>query len=570
MVYVVGPNIASPIPERREANSPLPPPPVPPLASPPELSPTGPIVASDANPAISPTPVAASTPPLYAQVTKKTKKPKAPLTPTSSAGPSVSLSSQQLLDKKPVSATSSLPVAASPQLSTSSSIHSSSVAAVKTRSSDKAAALLSPTNESSEPRRWSKADISYSEFEVVREPMYSSSARKLNSSSSHSSSTSQQKPPQQSSSARKPIPAAEVVDEDNYNVIPENRGLPRSSRAGNSSNNVPPPPRIHHPIQHQNNNYQEIGELEISNPYQEIQPKESSSDYYQEIGTGDSSDRNGLDSNNLYQEIDKKVPSSSTGGRHENAIVIDDEDDPADQFYETVKPAAAQAKQALAAAATKTQHLPSPSHSQGSVTSLDRKHGYEKLKKKAGSPTIVVIASDDDDDEDDDTKNEDSLYERVKYPPYERLKESRDDLRTSDHDDLPLDSQTESDRFYEDIGYSRVKPKKSQAKEQQPSTSSKTAVVENDEEPNNLDQLYARVDKTKKKKHNNTNSQPVTSTTPTAVVNPVTTTTTSHLHHQQQHPPPPRLEIRREEITQTCIVLRTDHDGDDDESIEYI
>ncbi|CAG7815774.1 unnamed protein product [Allacma fusca] len=577
------PGIASPIPERREANSPLPPPPpVPPLASPPEMSPTGPLT-TDQSQQGNQTSVPNPAPPLYAQVTKKSKKGKAPVTPTSSINASSSQNNNSVSNftnevtsinpSSPLPSSSQNPVSATSSTSTNKSRHAIPESSIP---------ILSPIEPSvSEPRRWSKADISYSEFEVVREPMYSTSI----AASLGGSARGRRKSPDSSMyqiTDKKPINAIssekmsskkhkvpDVLDEDNYNVIPEPVPVARSSREGSSKNRK---------VSSNSNNYQEILDTyQSTNAYQEIDRKEPS-DYYQEIGARLASEQNGGEgSSNLYQEIEKKQVVHTT-----TTTEIEDDEDLNDEFYETVKPASV---------SSKPKYLTSPSHSQGSVTSLDRKHGYEKLKKKgSGPPTVVIIASDDDDDdeEEDENKNEDSMYERVKYPPYERLKESRDDLH-----ELPPDDDNFDRNFYEDIGYSRVKPKSKKPSatvlsttesnkdlprsddaldNQNPKDASTSFSNSSNNNPyglevdsaevSNLDQLYARVDKTKKKKHAKiieASCSTTTSTTSTLVNTEISVT-------RMVESGETKSDVTGD-TPKACIVLRSDRD---DNSIEYI
>jgi hypothetical protein len=411
--------VASPIPERREANSPLPP--VPAVPPPSELSaatapPLSPVLAT----------VPPQTPPVYAQVTKKSKKNKAPVTPTTS---NASISSQtfgkeQPLPENPIPGPSSIITSST---SNPSQQHSHSH---HRHHRSKSRTLMDNSNllESniSEHRRWSKADISYSEFEIVREPSIPINGDVKKSPIALSLSSERQHgpvSPRDSIAIRQSIPQ-EIVDEDNYNLISDKIDGRGSSRGRNSSGRT----------RMDSDNYQEIEP--ISNTYQEIGGKEPT-DHYQEIGAGLSSTHatanGGIEDDNgsgLYQEIRKND--------------IDDyEEEEEDQFYEKVRPS------------TQTLSVPAQSLSTG------RKHGYEKIKRKVKPPSPsrkekVAAASDEDDEEDEEGRaEEDLMYEKVKYPPYERLKESRSDLAV----DASLDDEDEGNNFYEHIGYSRVKPK---------------------------------------------------------------------------------------------------------------
>ncbi|ODN05106.1 hypothetical protein Ocin01_01631 [Orchesella cincta] len=481
--WLGGPCVASPIPERREANSPLPPVP---NVPPPDLSPDGaaaPLLPSSSVPPppsssvplppssssvlppaspVSQPNVSSTTLPVYAQVTKKSKKGKTPVTPTAS---NASTSSQQTREVTGNSQSIELPnngplfSATAIAKETTSTSHHHSHHHPSHHRSKRAASLMDNTNpmdaDAVDSRRWSKADISYSEFEVVRESMFPGDERP-----SPSASSSRDITPVEPPAARK-VPR-NLVDEDNYNIIPDKSTAVRTSSSGKG----PPRGRL------DSGNYHEI-DPPLNNTYQEIGGGKEPSDHYQEIG-----DRSNLvddDGAELYQEIDRK-------GRDFDDE--DEEEDDGDQFYERVKPSSQKGKK--------------------SGGSLGKKHGYEKIKRKGIpgnlSSVIPAIGSDEEEDDEDDDKP-DQLYESVKYPPYERLKESKDDLADS-HDE---EGKNASD-FYEDIGYSRVKPKPKTT-----SGSSKSPCTNNEEKPEvdegdsirsevDVSQLYARVDKSKKRK----------------------------------------------------------------------
>lgn len=494
----------SPIPERREANSPLPPVP---MVPPPDKSPG----SSSVNNSL---PIANTAPPVYAQVNKKKKVPPATLALSNESTSSQSfVPSTTTVDPSPQTAGSSVVP------STSSTCIDGTVATqitnVVPRSRHTAKLMDSsntnPSKNAQEPlvRRWSKADISYSEFEIVRENLapndpisiisepttisispipigaeISSSSKVpstsfvINSSDTRSSiniTNNASFPIVSPSSSAVLIDSNDLLDEDNYNVIPE-RNLSRlHARAA-----IPPPDSDDN---QGINSYQELEP--VSNPYHEIRETNQggirlrNQGHYQEIGDT----KNGcLDvenigpSSNLYQEITKPSKSKYDGE--------DDEDDDEDDFYEKVKP-----------------------------TNVNKKkHGYEKLKKKPSNevPPVPVSSSAvnlntefDDDEEDDDGKDGDSLYERVRYPPYERLKESRSDLAVYKNGE---EEEEDSDsNLYEAIGYSKVKPK-TKKKEHSVLDDIKYMDEERDGDeklptvPVNVDQLYARVDKSKKKK----------------------------------------------------------------------
>lgn len=353
----------------------------------------------------------------------------------------------------------------------------------------------------SEHRRWSKADISYSEFEVVREtlipPPKTTPVSELkkspvtfslssNSERMHShQSNSQHVPlsPRDSVSSRHSIISQnnELLDEDNYNVIPDKRSSNneqshRHSGSGGQGR--------HARNRVDSDNYQEIGP--ISNTYQEI-GKQSSLDHYQEIGSAlqhpngslvDNDDQDDTGSG-LYQEI-RKTPKEGDD--------YDEDDD--DQFYEKVRPSTTNSQSQSQPGLT----IPHPS---------GRKHGYEKIKRKAKSPSPKPKGrgvSDDDGEEEEGggDEEEDLMYEKVKYPPYERLKESRSDLAVNATDASVEDDEDEGSNLYEHIGYSRVKPKNIKVV-----SSSNNSTAKNKEplvdESVDLDQLYAVVDKSKKK-----------------------------------------------------------------------
>ncbi|CAL8073110.1 unnamed protein product [Orchesella dallaii] len=479
-----GPSVASPIPERREANSPLPPVP---NVPPPDLSPDAAIVpllplssvppppsSSVPLPPSSLVPLPPSSPgsqtnvistslPVYAQVTKKSKKGKTPVTPTAS---NASTSSQQMREATGTSQSIELtngPLFSSPAITkeTASASHHHPHHHPPHHRSKRAASLMDNTNpmdaDAVDSRRWSKADISYSEFEVVRESIFPGDER----------------PSPSGSACREVIPseppAREItgsfVDEDNYNIIPEKSSAVRSGSGKGSSRG-----RL------DSGNYHEI-EPPMNNTYQEIGGGKEPSDHYQEIG-----DRSNLvnDGVELYQEIERKVRDFDDD---------DEEEDDVDQFYERVKPSSQKNKKS---------------------GSLGKKHGYEKIKRKGIpgnlSSVIPAIGSDEEEDDEDDDKP-DQLYESVKYPPYERLKESKDDLADS-HDE---EAKNGSD-FYEDIGYSRVKPKPKTGKATPGSSKTSSAKEDKPEVDDgdsirsevDISQLYARVDKSKKRKGANT------------------------------------------------------------------
>jgi len=470
--------------ERREANSPLPPvPAVPPPETPGEiagsgLAPTSPTLAVQNS----------QTPPVYAQVTKKPKKGKAPVTPTASNASTSSQahlrentdilsSSEQGPSNVGVSSTSPTTPGSHQSSSVGGHSHSSTSTHHHHHHRSKSRTLMDNSNlleaNLSENRRWSKADISYSEFEVVREgfPPEPKKSPKV-------PTIALDRTPVSPRNSLTTSVTEELVDEDNYNLIADNRDHDRLSRESKRSSRGG---RSKRRSGVDSDNYQEIDHLS-NNTYQEIGGGKEPSDHYQEIGAGSSFNvvtNGGMDDdddepNPLYQVIRKKED--------------DYEDEEDDEFYEKVKPSV-------------------PAKSTLSVTySKDRKHGYEKLKRKGRghSSPKRKSASDEEDEEDEDGKGDgDEMYERVKYPPYERLKESRSDLAM---DDIAADDD-ESSNFYEHIGYSRVKPR-GQRETKDPTAKTEVNHIENHDEGDgdtgdvDVNQLYAVVDKSKKKNKN--------------------------------------------------------------------
>lgn len=516
--WLGGPNVASPIPERREANSPLPPVP---NVPPPELSPGQTALPSSSSavipPPSSPTshqlppqvpvpavPVPAppqTSPPVYAQVTKKKKQPqgKTPVTPTASNA-STSSSQQIMMREAPLGSEAPPPpppMTIATKESSTSHHHSSSSHHPHHRSK-RAASLMDNSNpmdaDTVDSRRWSKADISYSEFEVVRESIFPSSGTPVsspvndisNEDSPHhhlllrspGSGRSDTSPPSSSAALARPLPQ-DLVDEDNYNIIPDKTGGRSSRQAqGTSSTSVTVGAAGGSRIRLDSGNYHEIEPRNLNNTYQEIGGRKEPSDHYQEIGDHRRSrvddDDDDDDGGDLYQVIDKKKRNSEDED--------DEEEEEEDQFYEKVKKPGSKGK----------------------------KHGYEKIKKKdpssskppVGNLSRVIPAIGSDEDEEDDDDKPDQMYESVKYPPYERLKESKDDLVDSE------DGKNGSD-YYEDIGYSRVKPKKKPTKSKTPeghheerdsgNRSSGIKTLPHPPLPQDVSQLYAQVDKTKKR-----------------------------------------------------------------------
>lgn len=363
-------------------------------------------------------------------------------------------------------------------------------------------------------RRWSKADISYSEFEVVRETMFPIGSNTNVSSSNCVDDQQQQQhllrsPGSGRSDVSPTVPTTpnhreplDLVDEDNYNIIPEKQ-VARGRQGGPATPGVagstaPGGART----RLDSGNYHEIESRNLSNTYQEIGGGKEPSDHYQEIGdTRSRANRNHLgeeeddeddddyDGGDLYQVIDKKPRRNEVDEEDDE----DEEEEEEDQFYERVKKPAATSQ------------------------SGGKKHGYEKIRKKepgsgsGGKPrppgnlsrVQPAIGSEEEDDEEDDKP--DQMYESVKYPPYERLKESKDDL-------LDGDDEGKSSDCYEDIGYSRVKPKgragkgSERKKEEQDAISVRSSgssfagagAAARAAVPD-VSQLYAQVDKTKKR-----------------------------------------------------------------------
>lgn len=484
--WLGGPSVSSPIPERREANSPLPPVPnVPPPESSPGPStssippPSSPITQFPLPPPQSQLQPQASTLPVYAQVSKKSKKQqgKTPVTPTTSNA-SVSPSQQVFREVTPPippidpalmkDAHSFLPP---------SSHHQAQHTGPGPHRSKRAASLMDNTNpmdaDSSDSRRWSKADISYSEFEVVRESLFPSAGPVIDdhplSTRSPPGGGTSRSDTRLDTSPSIPTRRQELVDEDNYNIIPE-KSTQRINTQGNSSSGSASTSSTRRRLD--SGNYHEIEPRNLTNlnsTYQEIGGGKEPSDHYQEIGDRRRGDDD--DGGELYQEIERK-------GRNSDEEEDEDEDDEEDQFYERVK---------------------KPGQQKG------KKHGYEKLKKKGGesssssskekkrppgnlSGVIPAIGSDEEDD--DDEEKGDQMYERVKYPPYERLKESKDDLS---------DSGRNGSDHYEDIGYTRVKSKaKEQGKHERRHNHQEEESSRSEQQ--DVSQLYAQVDKSKKRK----------------------------------------------------------------------
>jgi hypothetical protein len=260
-----------------------------------------------------------------------------------------------------------------------------------------------------------------------------------------------------------------ILDEDNYNVIPDVRS---NSRISKQSDIIRP---------HQEDNYQEIESRSGGNhPYQEIPgrsrgPSSSPSDYYQEISEIKKPKKpKHRERDNTYQKIRTKNGEESDD---------EDEEEEEDQFYEKVK-----VRLTPSSTTNTNMNLQLPNTNPSA-----RKHGYEKLKRKTDEITkesrVEIVGSDEEE--------EGSLYEQVKYPPYERLQESRDNL---------LEGSGDGDNLYEDIGTVVTKSRKSGEEESGSGARAGSRSGPEREAPSptaadvDLDQLYARVDKTKKKK----------------------------------------------------------------------
>jgi len=355
--------------------------------------------------------------------------------------------------------------------------------------------ILDSTEGPADARRWSKADINYSEFEVVREPPFPSTSKSKTLT-------------------------VELMDEDNYNIVQEVRTStrvphqhrPESSIAPVNSSRTHPNPSNdpHHtyseltkkstdPHPQGNDGYSELGTQSNSfigigdhhnhHQYSDLTKRSSSrspTGYYQEIGDGKSIIKK---RDNLYQKIRRK------GGVGQGDESDEDEEDEEDQFYEKVKSKPTPAQDDL------------PNHANPSAL----KHGYEKINPKttkdgesgtlaAGSASAVQLNSKpragDSPNPLESDEDGSSLYEQVKYPPYERLKESKDNLLQGDEEDGGMDD------MYEDIGYSRIKKSTTKAS-QNPLVSSggAAAVAGGPSSPVDVDNLYARVDMTKKKRN---------------------------------------------------------------------
>jgi hypothetical protein len=471
--------------EHREANSPLPPvPAVPPPETPGESG--TPTLAGPAplSPSLAMQP-GTHVPPVYAQVTKKPKKGKAPVTPTASnASSSSQIHSGRETNEIPSILEQLIPSGGANSCvtntqSSGNAIHHSSSHTHHHHHRSKSRTLMDNSNlleaGLSDNRRWSKADISYSEFEVVREGF-----PPLESKKSPIMPMSMDRTPVSPRNSLTASMTEELVDEDNYNVIADKREDERISRSSKRSSGGRSKKATHNEVV-DSDNYQEIDHIS-NNTYQEIGGGKEPSDHYQEIGAGSSfivTTNGDLDDddegpNPLYQVIRKKEE--------------DYEDEEEDEFYEKVKPASS-SKSTLSVSTT--------------GYTKDRKHGYEKLKRKGKSPSPKGKSGSEDDDEEDEEVKEDDMYERVKYPPYERLKESRSDLAV---DKAVEDDDDEGSNLYEHIGYSRVKPKRQREQDKKKMTNEAEEKQEEgcavDSSEVDVNQLYAVVDKSKKKNKN--------------------------------------------------------------------
>lgn len=407
-------------------------------------------------------------PPIYAQVTK-TKKTKAPI------GPSLSNSSTSSSQARN---TPSIPTDSKFEPSLPVSLPSNN-SAVKKRPHHHASVLSDSAEALAEPRRWSKADINYAEFEIVREPPFPSTSK---------SNTI----------------AAEIIDEDNYNMVLEVRTSTRtSSRRSEKSASIPSSRTLPHrlrdshayavikkpapPLPTENDTDRNHGysELTKKNAYAEDQEPHGYSElgkrsasrsptgYYQEISDNKPTKMR----DNLYQKIRRK------GGEGPGEYSEEDDEDEEDQFYEKVK-----AKPVPAPALLPQNEL--PQHANPSAL----KHGYEKIKPKLTVDGVVALPQQinipDLGNPVESDEDGSSLYEQVKYPPYERLKEAYGDEEDGSRDNL-----------YEDIGYSRIKKSTTKSSQSEVSSCGASASASSTSPPLDVDNLYARVDMTKKKRN---------------------------------------------------------------------